>query len=133
MAGERRVHVELTACEPVTVRGDRHRLRQLLLNLTENAIKYNETDGEMSMELRRNNGSAKLVIANSGPGIPAENLGRVFERFYRGDPAHSGTVDGSGLGLSIAQGIVRAHGGTIRLASEPGKNTSVCVTLPVAP
>jgi signal transduction histidine kinase len=84
------------------------------------------------MALHRNNGTAELTISNTGPGIHPDKVARVFDRFYRGDPAHNSAVEGSGLGLSIAQGIVRAHGGTIGLTSEPGKLTTVEVRLPIA-
>jgi signal transduction histidine kinase len=125
------VHVEMNACDEAMVRGDRHRLRQLLLNLTENAIKYNHPDGRVVMSLARNHGTVELTIANTGPGIPAEKLPRVFDRFYRGDHAHNGEVEGSGLGLSIAQWIVKAHGGAIELTSKPEQWTTVTVRLPV--
>ena len=131
LAATHGLRVELKACEPAIVRGDRHRLRQLLLNLTENAIKYNEPRGIITMSLLRNNGTAELTITNTGPGIQREKIVRVFDRFYRGDPAHNNAVEGSGLGLSIAQGIVRAHGGSIELDSEPGKLTTVQVKLSV--
>jgi signal transduction histidine kinase len=132
LAASRGLHVELNSCEPVTLRGDRHRLRQLLLNLTENAIKYNDPQGRIAMALHRKNGTAELTISNTGPGIQPEKVARVFDRFYRGDPAHNNAVEGCGLGLSIAQGIVRAHGGTIDLTSDPGKLTTVRVKLPVS-
>lgn len=125
------VRVELEQCEEISLRGDRHRLRQLLLNLTDNAIKYNHPDGTVTIGLCRVNGHAELKIANTGAGIPAELQSRVFDRFFRGDPAHGDTVEGCGLGLSIAQWIVDAHGGTIELASEPEKLTTVKVCLPV--
>jgi signal transduction histidine kinase len=125
------VQVEMNTCDEVTVRGDRHRLRQLLLNLTDNAIKYNQPDGRVVMGLTRNNGAVELKIANTGPGISAEKLPRVFDRFYRGDQAHTGEVEGSGLGLSIAQWIVKAHGGAIELASKPEQWTTVTVRFPV--
>lgn len=125
------VHVEMNNCDEATVRGDRHRLRQLLLNLTDNAIKYNQPEGRVVMSLARNNGTVELKIANTGPGIPAEKLPRVFDRFYRGDQAHNGEVEGSGLGLSIVQWIVKAHGGAIELTSNPQLWTTVTVRLPV--
>ena len=127
------VQVEMNSCDEVTVRGDRHRLRQLLLNLADNAIKYNQPDGRVVMSLTSNSGAAELVVSNTGPGIPAEKLPRVFDRFYRGDQAHGGEVEGSGLGLSIVQWIVKAHGGAIELTSKPGQWTTVTVHLPFSP
>jgi signal transduction histidine kinase len=125
------VRVELKRCEEISLCGDRHRLRQLLLNLTDNAIKYNRPQGQVTIDLCRVNGHAELKIANTGAGIPAELQSRVFDRFFRGDTSHGNTVEGCGLGLSIAQWIVGAHGGTIELASEPEKLTTATVCLPV--
>jgi heavy metal sensor kinase len=125
------IQVELAACGEITVRGDRHRLRQLLLNLADNAVKYNQPQGRVTMSLRRAGDTAELTVANSGPGIPPEILPRVFDRFYRGDPAHSPTVDGCGLGLSIVQWIVSAHHGSVKIESEPAKITTVTVRLPL--
>ncbi|HWX21109.1 MAG TPA: ATP-binding protein [Candidatus Binatia bacterium] len=124
--------LELTACEEMTIRGDAHRLRQLLLNLADNAVKYNRPGGTISMALRRVDGTAEYTIANTGPGIAPESLPRVFDRFYRGDPAHNHEVEGCGLGLSIAQWIVSVHNGTICIASVPSKSTTVTVRLPLA-
>ena len=126
------IKVELENCEEVSVCGDRHRLRQLLLNLADNAVKYNQPQGRVTMRLRRGEGFAEFTIANTGTGIPPEMLPRVFDRFFRGDPAHSATVDGCGLGLSIAQWIVSAHGGKVQIASEPATQTIVTVQLPIA-
>jgi len=130
LAGPHHVSVNLQHCEEISVLGDRHRLRQLLLNLTDNAVKYNRPSGSVTMDLRRMNGRAELKISNTGAGIPAELQSRVFDRFFRGDPSHSNTVEGCGLGLSIAKWIAGAHGGTIELASEPGKLTTATVCLP---
>jgi len=123
--------VKLTTCEEAIVRGDPHRLRQLLLNLVDNAVKYNQQGGSVVMDLRARNGTAELTITNTGLGIAPEGLPHVFERFYRGDPAHSHEVDGCGLGLSIAEWIVTAHRGTIQIESTPSKFTTVTVRLPL--
>jgi signal transduction histidine kinase len=132
LAQPQRVNVELVRCDKINVLGDRHRLRQLLLNLTDNAIKYNQATGTLKLELCRVEKFAELKVSNTGPGIPPEMLGRVFERFFRCDTSHGKDVDGCGLGLSIAQWIVTAHEGTIGIESEPGKWTTVTVRLPVA-
>jgi heavy metal sensor kinase len=126
------IRVELATCEEIAVRGDRHRLRQLLLNLADNAVKYNRPQGRVTMSLRRAGDTAEFTIANSGPGIPPDVLPRVFDRFFRGDPAHSPTVDGCGLGLSIVQWIVSAHNGSVKIESVPSKITTVTVCLPIA-
>lgn len=132
LASPKAVQVALTACEPTTLHGDRHRLRQLLLNLADNAAKYVDHGGRMTIALSRAQEMAELTITNTGPGIAPEILGRVFDRFYRGDPAHNNAVEGCGLGLSVAQWIVKAHGGTIRLSSNPGVLTTATVRLPAA-
>ena len=126
------IRVELETCEEVSVRGDRHRLRQLLLNLADNAVKYNQPQGRVTMNLRRAENFAEFTITNTGAGIPPEILPRVFDRFFRGDSAHGNSVDGCGLGLSIAQWIVSVHGGKIQIASTPAKSTIVTVQLPTA-
>ncbi|HEX3627347.1 MAG TPA: ATP-binding protein, partial [Verrucomicrobiae bacterium] len=122
--------VNLSACDDILVSGDRHRLRQLLLNLTDNAVKYNQPNGRVDISLMRMNGSAELKIENTGAGIGADLQPRVFERFFRGDASHSYAVEGCGLGLSISQWIVLAHHGSIQFVSEPGKLTTVTVKLP---
>ncbi len=133
LAESQNLKVELESCEELFVRGDRHRLRQLLLNLADNAVKYNQPQGGVTINLRRSGELAELTITNTGAGITAEIVPRVFDRFFRGDPSHGNTVDGCGLGLSIAQWIVAAHGGTIGLVSRPGTLTTVTVRLPLAP
>lgn len=126
------VSVNLGGCEPLKIRGDKHRLRQLLLNLADNAIKYNLPGGTVDFSLRGKGADAELTISNTGQGVPPEILPRVFERFFRGDASHNSTVDGCGLGLSIAQWIVRAHNGKIEMASNPDQLTTVTVRLPLA-
>ncbi|HXP61485.1 MAG TPA: HAMP domain-containing sensor histidine kinase [Dongiaceae bacterium] len=126
------VTATLGVCDPVTIQGDRHRLRQLLLNLCDNAVKYNESGGKVTLDLRRAGPRAEVRIGNTGRGIAAEVLPKVFDPFFRGDASHSQAVEGCGLGLSIARWIVSAHGGTIQIASEPGRWTTAIVRLPVA-
>ncbi len=132
LAEPQHIQVELEACEEISVRGDRHRLRQLLLNLADNAVKYNQPSGHVTMSLRRAAGLAEIKITNTSAGIPPEILPRVFDRFFRGDSAHGNTIEGCGLGLSIAQWIVSAHAGKIQIASAPSQSTIVTVQLPTA-
>ena len=124
--------VQLPACEQARVLGDSHRLRQLFLILADNAVKYNRPGGSILMTLSRSGESIEFAIGNTSAGIKPEALPRVFERFFRGDPSHSSQVEGCGLGLSIAQWIVSAHNGSIRVESEPGGMTTVTVELPLA-
>ena len=133
LAEPNQIGVRLEECAAVEVLGDRHRLRQLLLNLVDNAIKYNEVGGLVTMALRQSDGYARLEISNTGKGVPPEWNERVFERFVRGDEARSRAIEGSGLGLSICRWIVEAHRGTIELRSVPGQTTTVSVRLPALP
>ena len=132
LAEPQQIKVELEACAEISVRGDRHRLRQLLLNLADNAVKYNQPQGRVTMSLRRAENIAEFKITNTGAGIPPEMLPRVFDRFFRGDSAHGSAVEGCGLGLSIAQWVVSAHHGKIQIVSEPTQPTIVTVQLPTA-
>jgi signal transduction histidine kinase len=131
LAEPSRVQVQLASCEKLAIRGDQDRLRQLLLNLADNAVKYNQPQGQEMMALERAGEHAEFVISNTGPGIAPESLPLVFDRFFRGDPAHNNSVEGCGLGLSIAQWIVSAHNGSIQLTSSPFKLTTVTVRLPL--
>lgn len=112
------------------VMGDPDRLRQLFLILVDNAVKYTEPPGRVTLSASSANGHAHVTIEDTGIGIPKEHLPRVFERFYRVDKARSRAMGGLGLGLSIARTIADAHGGAIEIASEPGAGTRVRVTLP---
>ncbi len=132
LAQPQAVRVNLLDCPETMISGDRHRLRQLLLNLTDNAIKYNQPGGMLNISLSHAGRMAELKMENSGAGLSLELQPKVFERFFRGDASHSNTVEGCGLGLSIAQWIVNAHRGTIQFTSEPGKITTVAITLPLA-
>jgi len=131
LAEPHNVQVALLACDELTVIGDRHRLRQLLLNLVDNAIKYNRPGGAVFISLRKADNTAELEIINTGKGVSPKMQSRVFERFARGENAQRSGVEGSGLGLSIVQWIVQAHCGTIQFTSEPDKQTSVVVRLPI--
>ena len=126
------VKVELGDCDAVELSGDRPRLRQLLLNLADNAVKYNRPGGSVGMAIRRRNGLAEIEITNTGEGIPPELQPHVFERFVRGDEARSRAIEGCGLGLSICRWIVQSHGGTIQLSSDAAKKTTALVRLPLA-
>jgi len=116
--------VEVEALESTTVTGDRDRLKQLMLILVDNAIRYTPAGGRITVRLARSGATAELRVRDTGDGIRAEDLPRVFERFFRGDPARSRDPGGTGLGLSIAQWIAREHGGEIDLASVRGEGTT---------
>ena len=129
-AGQRRVLLE--RLEPLSVEGDRDRLRQVLWNLVENALRYTGPEGLIRLALRRDGPSAELSVSDDGPGIAAEHLPRIFDRFYRVDTARSRATGGSGLGLAIVKHIVQAHGGCVTVASELGRGTTFTVRLPAA-
>lgn len=132
LAQPRGVQVSLPVCDDVIVAGDRHRLRQLLLNLADNAIKYSNPNGTVQLELHAVDPGGQFTVANTGPGIPPEQLSSVFEPFFRGDASHHRGIDGCGLGLSIARWIASAHGGDLQLTSAPGQQTVATVRLPLA-
>jgi two-component system phosphate regulon sensor histidine kinase PhoR len=113
---------------------DAHRLEQVLANLVDNAIKYGHAQGNVTIGGRAGDEPAQLEIfvQDDGPGIPAESLDRVFERFYRVDKARSRDQGGTGLGLSIVKHIIHNHGGKVWAKSEPGKGATFFFTLPAA-
>ena len=130
LASGAEISVTLVECQSVSVSGDKMRLRQLLLNLSDNAVKYNQHGGIIEMTLVRQNDSVVFTLINTGPVLPMELRARVFERFFRGDLAHNSSIEGSGLGLSIAKSIVEAHQGSILYEVLPDVRTQVQVTLP---
>ena len=130
LAASAGISVTLSACAGVAVPGDRMRLRQLLLNLADNAVKHNVRGGSITFSLRQQPDHACLDIINTGPLLPPEMRSRVFERFFRGDISHGTEVEGSGLGLSIAESIARAHGGTLVMDATADGRTRVTLTLP---
>ena len=132
MAQENGVRVEMPVCDPISVRGDRHRLRQMLLNLTENAIKYNRPGGHVAIRLHQGAETADLSIANTGPGIPTDSLPRIFDRFYRGEGGRSPNQEGCGLGLSIVDWIAQAHQAVVEVRSDPRTTTVFAFKFPLA-
>src|SRR5574341_533047 len=114
---------------PIEVRGRQERLRELLVILVDNAIKYSQPGGRIDIRLNHKGRSAILTVSDTGHGIPKEALPHIFDRFYRVDKARSRDSGGTGLGLAIARHIVDAHGGTIGIQSEAGKGTTVTVEL----
>lgn len=129
LAEERGLHLELGQLAPVTVLGDAARLIQVLLSLLDNALTYTPTGGHVTVTVQVKEAQAWVSISDTGIGIEAADLPHVFERFYRADRARSRAAGGSGLGLALAQDIVRAHGGTIVAASQPGRGSTVTVML----
>ena len=116
-------------CAVMATRGEVH---QVIYNLTDNAVKYSGNAGSIRVRLFREGGCVVLTVADNGPGIPEEDLPRVFERFYRVDKARSRAAGGTGLGLSIVQDTVHKRGGTVSAANAPGGGAVFTVRWPDA-
>ncbi len=124
-------HFVVRAAPSVVITGDGDRLRQVLLNLLDNARKYTPEGGKIDISVERHNGDAVLRVADTGIGVPPADVEYVWDRFYRVDQARTRSSGGSGLGLAIVKGIAEAHGGRVALASRPGQGTTVTLTLPL--
>jgi len=131
LAQEKGLAFSLGALDNLTVKGDRLKLRQLFLNLLDNAIRYTPSGGSVSGSLVRKNGSAFVTVCDTGVGIASEHLPHIFDRFYRVDNARSRADGGTGLGLAIASSIAKLHGGEIQVESQVGKGSAFFVTLPL--
>jgi signal transduction histidine kinase len=129
-AAEKEVAVTSETGGPLPLEADAERLGQVLDNLLSNAIKYTPTGGSVVLSTGVRNGHRVVEVADNGIGVPHEELGRLFSRFYRASSATRHQIPGTGLGLVIARAIVEAHGGTISLESFEGEGTRVTVTLP---
>lgn len=124
-------HQLILACnDPTLVRGDRDRLVQAVANLIQNALRYTPAGGTVTLCLHNHGATAELSVADTGIGIAAEHLPRLFERFYRVDRARSRVAGSTGLGLSIVKEVVETHGGQVRVESEPEKGSTFTVVLP---
>ena len=111
---------------------DRERVHQVLFNLVDNAVRFTPVGGSVTISARRRNGSVEVAVADTGAGIEAEHLPRLFERFYRADAARTRGEGGTGIGLAIARSVVEAHGGRISAESEPGRGSVFTFDLPAA-
>jgi signal transduction histidine kinase len=129
-AERRDVVVALDSAAPVELAADEHRLHQVVANLFSNAIRHSPKGGRVTLRVAAHDGTARLEVLDEGPGIPAEEAERVFERFYRSDHARAATEGGSGLGLAIARWIVELHGGTIRAEEAEPHGCRMVVELP---
>ncbi|MGM0396411.1 MAG: sensor histidine kinase [Bacillota bacterium] len=116
--------------EPVSIKGNRRMLEDLVYNLVDNSIKYTDDGGSVVLTVQEKRDQGILQVADTGIGIPKEDQTRIFERFYQVDKSRSKKAGGSGLGLSIVKHIVQSHGGTINLKSSPGNGTTITVALP---
>lgn len=131
LAEAKHISVELAKADPATVVGDKGRLRQLFLNIVDNAIKYTPDGGRVTISLERHNGVALVHVEDTGIGIPPQDVEKIFDRFYRVDKARSRELGGTGLGLSIAKWIAEVHRGSISVRSELNKGSTFTVRLPL--
>jgi heavy metal sensor kinase len=131
LADKGTIEFRLGPAEPVLIRADREHLLRLLINLTDNAIKYTESGGIVTLSLRNYEKWVCLLVEDTGIGIPGEEQEKVFQPFFRTAEARAQAAKGTGLGLSIVRSIVAAHGGTIHLESLPGKGSTFRVLFPV--
>ncbi len=128
---EGKIDVKLGQIDQAHVLGDADRIKQLLLNLVTNGLKYTPEGGELTLSIRRTAGLVHVDVTDTGIGIPEKDLPHIFDRFYRVDKARARTMGGSGLGLSIAQWIAEAHGGTLSATSSIGEGSTFTLTMPV--
>jgi signal transduction histidine kinase len=129
-----KLDLRLGEIDQVLVCGDRDRLKQVLINLISNAVKYTPAGGEVIATLSKNGDQAKVTIQDNGPGIPADELPHIFERFYRIEKSRTRSADGKGfgLGLSIAYWIIKHHEGEIEVDSVEGEGTIFSIWLPLS-
>jgi heavy metal sensor kinase len=132
LAEDKGISVRCGPEQKVFVEGDRARLKQVIVNLLDNAIKYTSRGGTIQLNVTRQNGNAILDVADSGIGIPAESVPHVFDRFFRVDKARTRDEGGAGLGLSIVKSICTAHGAELQVESTVGKGSRFRIKLPLA-
>lgn len=133
LAKDRRLDIHLGHFQPVRIKGDYERLKQLVSNLLNNAIKFTPDGGQIVVTLGSNNENAILTVKDTGIGIPKADHERIFDRFYQSEASrvHHSDDEGFGLGLSIAKWVVEAHHGTISVNSEPNQGATFIVTIPL--
>jgi heavy metal sensor kinase len=132
LAEDKEIAIRCHSDQKVIVEGDRARLKQVVVNLLDNAIKYTPEGGRIDVQVSARNGRAVLEVCDNGIGIPEESLTSVFERFYRVDRARSRELGGAGLGLSIVKSIATAHLGRVEVRSKEGEGSTFTVELPLA-
>lgn len=131
VANQKNVEITVEEFEEAPVDGDAALIRQLIMILLDNAVKFTDAGGQVRVRVSMRQGAPTFIVEDTGIGIKTHELSRVFQRFFRGETARTRS-DGAGLGLSIASWIAREHGAEISLTSEPGKGTKVIVTFPRA-
>lgn len=124
--------IKVTVAGPAVVVGDKDRLHQVVANLVSNALVHTPPGSPVDVAVRRQDASVEVAVTDHGPGMDADTAARISERFFRADPSRSRARGGSGLGMSIVDGVVTAHGGELTVESEMGVGTTVTVVLPAA-
>ena len=132
LADDKGISISCAASQPMPVEGDRVRLKQVIVNLLDNAIKYTPEKGHIQLRVHGVNGHAVLEVQDDGIGIPGEALPHIFKRFYRVNPSRVDGLESAGLGLSIVQSICAAHGAEVDAESTPGKGSCFRVKVPLA-
>jgi len=132
LAEEKNISLRCLTKEIVEVEGDRTRLKQVIVNLLDNAIKYTPNGGRVELAVSSKNGTAFVEVKDTGPGIPESAVPHVFKRFYRADEVHSRDFEGAGLGLAIVRSIASAHGGAVSVSNQSDAGCRVTVSLPKA-
>jgi two-component system phosphate regulon sensor histidine kinase PhoR len=130
LARSRGVEIVSTVDERAMARADRRGLEQAVLNLLDNAIKYTEPGGRVTLEARLGEGETVFSVSDTGLGIAAEHLPRIFERFYRVDKNRSREMGGTGLGLAIVKHVAQSQGGRVEVESTPGRGSTFRLVLP---
>ena len=131
LADDRQLSLSLDVVPVPTISADEQWLKQALINLLDNSLKYTPPGGSVTVQLRRSDDSLEIAVRDTGPGIEAEHVPFLFDRFYRVDKARARESGGIGLGLAIVKGIVEAHGGTVSVDTEPGKGSQFTIRLPL--
>ena len=132
LASDRNLSLDLQCSSEVWVDADKLWIRRAILNLLDNAIKYSKDGGTIEVSAGRGNSKVMLRVRDSGIGIHPEDLPYIFDRLYRADPARSRSSGGAGLGLALVKWVIEAHGGTIRVESEPDCGAIFEICLPVS-
>ena len=130
IANEKNISLHNKVNEKVLIKANKNRMKQLVLNLVDNGIKYNIQNGSVTIDAYRDEGKVIISVKDTGIGIPSEHLTRIFERFYRVDKGRSRDLGGTGLGLSIVKHIVNLYNGDIKVNTDVGKGTEFIIQIP---